>query len=142
MHNWFRTFLGKPHIRLVQYHQSFELRDTNSNHRRDDDKQFPIIYQNKSGLHLVNESSIKDLNSNFPEGSDFISHENFRPNVLVDYQKAWDEDLWKIMSINGVKFLRLLKCDRCPSTNVNARTGIKGQPTLTTLNKSVTYCFT
>ena len=135
--------MGKPNIRLVQYHQSFKLRETNSNNRRTDDKQFPIIYQNKSGLHLVNESSVRDLNSNFEveveRGS--VTYENFRPNVLVDYPKPWDEDLWKLISINGVSFLRLLKCDRCPATTVNPNTGIKGQPTLTTLNKSVIKFF-
>jgi len=131
--NWFEKFLGKPGIRLMQHHQDLSYRNTNSNERRTDDKKFPIIYQNKSGLHLVNESSINDLNAHFSQGSDPVIYENFRPNVVVDYPKPWDEDTWRYMSINGVSFLQLMNCDRCPSTTVNPKTGNPGQETLKAL---------
>ncbi|CAG2163332.1 unnamed protein product [Oppiella nova] len=132
---WFQTFLGKPGVRLLQHHESFDFRDTNSDKRRNDDKEFPIIYQNKSGLHLINESSISHLNSRFSEGADHVCHENFRPNVLVDYPQAWAEDTWKWMRINGVNFMRLLACDRCPSTTVNQKTAVKNMETLVALKK-------
>ncbi|CAG2180881.1 unnamed protein product [Oppiella nova] len=132
---WFETFLGKPGVRLLQHHESFEFRDTNSDKRRNDDKEFPIIYQNKSGLHLINESSISHLNSRFSEGADHVCHENFRPNVLVDYPQTWAEDTWKWMRINGVNFMRLLVCDRCPSTTVNQKTAVKNMETLVALKK-------
>jgi uncharacterized protein YcbX len=134
-HQWFETFLGKPGIRLVQHHQDLKYRDTNSNERRSDDHKFPIIYQNKSGLHLVNQSSVNDLNSRLSQESEALIYENFRPNVLVDYYKPWDEDTWKYMSINGVSFLQLMNCDRCPTTEVNPKTGKPGQQTLKTLRK-------
>ena len=137
VNQWFIKFLGKESVRLVQYHESFKKRDTNSDKRRTDDNKFPILYQNKSGLHLVNESSLQDLNRNFPEEADGVIYENFRPNLLVDYPKPWDEDMWQYMAINGVLFLRLLRCDRCPSTQVNPNTGFAGQPTLATLKKYI-----
>lgn len=135
VNQWFRSFLNRPSVRLLQYHDSFRLRDTNSNKRRTDDNKFPIIYQNKSGLHLINQCSVDDLNSNFPEGVEGVVYQNFRPNVLVDHPKPWDEDLWQYMTINGVLFVRLLRCDRCPSTQVNQSKGVGGQPTLATLTK-------
>ncbi|CAG2163333.1 unnamed protein product [Oppiella nova] len=67
---WFETFLGRPGVRLLQHHHSFDFRDSNTYDRRNDDKDYPIIYHNKSNVHLINESSISDLNSRLPEGSD------------------------------------------------------------------------
>ncbi|XP_054153440.1 mitochondrial amidoxime reducing component 2-like [Oppia nitens] len=133
VNHWFQTYLNNDSIRLVQHHSDFDYRDTNSDKRRPDDREFPIIYQNKSGLHLVNERSVADLNSRFTEGADHVTHENFRPNLLVDYPEPWTEDTWKWMSINGVNFKRLLSCDRCPSTTVNTDTGVKNMETLTAL---------
>ncbi|CAG2113491.1 unnamed protein product, partial [Medioppia subpectinata] len=131
--DWFQTFLGKPGIRLLQHHPSLDYRDTNSDQRRSDDKLYPIIYQNKSGLHLINESSVRDLNSRFTEGADHVTYENFRPNVLVDYPHPWAEDKWLWMRINKLKFMQLMNCDRCPSTTVNTETGVKNMETLVAL---------
>ena len=138
MNQWFRTFLNRPSVRLLQYHDSFKLRDTHSDERRNDDKKFPVIYQNKSGFHLVNQSSIEDLNRHFPEGKEGVVVENFRPNIVVNYPKPWDEDMWQYMSINGVLFMRLVLCNRCAATQVNQREGVRGQPTLATLRKLAT----
>ena len=138
VNQWFRTFLNRPSVRLLQFHDSFKLRDTNSDKRRSDDNKFPIIYQNKSGVHLVNQSSIDDLNSNFPGPSEGVVHQNFRPNILVNYPKPWDEDMWQYMLINDVLFIRLVLCNRCSVTQVNQREGVRGQPTLATLRKSAT----
>ncbi|CAG2168667.1 unnamed protein product [Oppiella nova] len=121
---WFETFIGRPGVRLLQHHQSFDFRDSESGKRRNDDKDFPIIYQNRSGLHLVNESSVSDLNSQFPEGEDQVLNDNFRPTVLVEYPEPWAEDNWKWMRINGVNFLMLISCDRCPTTCVDPETGV------------------
>lgn len=133
MNEWFSKYLGKEGVRLFQYHPSFVLRPTNSDGRRKDDEKYRIIFQNKSALHLVNETSIKDLNQRFTQGT--IDHKNFRPNVLVDYSTAYDEDKWKNMIINNVELLQILHCDRCNSTTVNQETGKLGLETLKALSK-------
>lgn len=118
---------------MFQYHRQFKLRPTNSDGRRRDDDKYEIIFQNKSSIHLVNEASINDLNKRFSQGS--VCHKNFRPNILVDTSKPYDEDKWKHMSIDDVEFVQLLNCDRCFSTTVNQETGKLGLETLKALSK-------
>ena len=139
VNQWFRTYLNRPSVRLLQYHDSFKLRNTHSAGRRTDDKKFPVIYQNKSGVHLVNQSSIDDLNSHIPESNERMVVDNFRPNIVVNYPKPWDEDMWQYMSINGVLFMRLLRCNRCFAIQVNQNKGVMGQSSLATLRKLATY---
>ena len=92
----------------------------------------------KSGVHLVNQTSIDDLNRHFPGGKEGVVVENFRPNIVVNYPKPWDEDMWQYMLINDVLFIRLVLCNRCAATQVNQMEGVRGQPTLATLRKSAT----
>src|SRR5438552_3842918 len=81
---WFQTFLGNPKIQLIQHHPKLEYRPTNSDERFSQEEKYPIIYQNKAGLHIVNEASIRDLNRKFKSESEPATEGNFRPNVLFD----------------------------------------------------------
>ncbi|CAG2166742.1 unnamed protein product [Oppiella nova] len=84
-----------------------------------------IIYQDKSGLLVINQSSVDDLNSRLPTDALKTSYRNFRPNILISECDAFDEDNWQWVSIRDVEFEHLKPCDRCVLTTINPDTGIK-----------------
>jgi uncharacterized protein YcbX len=131
---WFEKYLNKTGIKLIQHHPDLKYRPSRSDGRRTDGHKYLVAYQNNSSLHLVNENSVRDLNSKF-KTDNHVSYQNFRPNVIIDGPDAYDEDQWQYMSINGVQFLQLFNCDRCSATAVNTTTGLQNQETLSALRK-------
>jgi uncharacterized protein YcbX len=81
---------------------------------------------------VTNTASLKDLNDQL---RDPISMEHFRPNLVIEHTKAWDEDNWKKLRIGEV-ILRIPKpCARCKVINIDPITGEKGSEVLQTLAK-------
>ncbi|XP_054166553.1 mitochondrial amidoxime reducing component 2-like [Oppia nitens] len=135
VNQWFELYFGRPGVRLIQHHPDLNYRTSNSHKRSTEDHKYPVIFQNKSTLHLVNERSIDDLNTYISTGAESLKQENFRPNILISYPEAWAEDQWKWMQINRALFKRYLLCNRCPNITVNQDTGVKDMESLIALNK-------
>lgn len=99
-------------------------------------------------IQVASETSLRELNSRLSSsGSDEITVERFRPNVIVDSDnlEAWEEDEWRTLRINPPKtYLGSLstitgikneaididvvaRCARCQVPNVNPDTAIKNK---------------
>ncbi len=72
---------------------------------------------------LTTDASLARLNAWLAEGgSEPIGHDRFRPNVVVDGDEPFGEDLWDELSIGGVRFRRTMVCDRCVMTTIDRQT--------------------
>ncbi|CAD5123407.1 DgyrCDS11758 [Dimorphilus gyrociliatus] len=70
---------------------------------------------------LGSESSLKDLNDRIK--GDPLKMINFRPNIIIEGTKPWDEDDWEYVFINNVCFKRIKDCTRCPMTTLDPQKG-------------------
>ena len=60
---------------------------------------------------IASRSSLEDLNRRI--GSDFITMDNFRPNIVVKGCLAFDEDTWSYIKIGEEVLFRVVKpCER------------------------------
>lgn len=79
-------------------------------------------------VHIINESTVEDLNSRIENGN--VTHNNFRPNIVVKSEK-YAEDDWEWVKIGDVIFRKTKPCTRCIFTTINPESGIrdlKGEP--------------
>lgn len=89
-----------------------------------------VWYQDLFPILIINQSSIDDLNQRI-NGKFVASYSNFRPNIVVEYAGAYQEDQWKIIRINDIDFNFAKPCDRCTMVCVDRNTGQKsanGEP--------------
>lgn len=80
------------------------------------------MYQGKGTVHITNEKSIEDLNEKLPE-NEKVSHLNFRPNLVISTEAAFEEDHFQYYKINNVNLIYLYPCNRCPRTTVDPNKG-------------------
>lgn len=81
-------------------------------------------------LHLVTTASLADLNRRLPEP---VSHERFRPNLLVQGAEPYAEDGWSGLRVGGTELRSLAPCVRCAVTTVDPDDGSRGPEPLRTL---------
>lgn len=89
------------------------------------------MYQDGTGVHLVNQTSLDDLNSRLAQESTFkVSERNFRPNILVTDCPPFEEDKWRNIVIHDVRLTFLKPCERCVVTTIDPDTGVRsnGEP--------------
>ena len=92
-----------------------------------------IVFQDGSGVLLMNQKSIDDLNEKL-SAEQRVSAKNFRPNILVSDCNALEEDNWMYLKIRDIEFAFLKPCERCVLTTINPESGLKnGTEPLTTL---------
>ena len=78
-----------------------------------------------ASLHIVNESSVADLDrrvrQNNPKGIDnyFLSHEQFRPNVVLDLEKPYQEDDIQEIRVGGILMRNIGPTLRCNAIRLN-----------------------
>lgn len=61
--------------------------------------------------------------------------ERFRPNIVLEGGRAWDEDDWSEVSIGGHSFQLVKPCSRCKITTLDQTTGARsGDEPLRTLS--------
>lgn len=70
---------------------------------------------------LISEASLTDLNQRLSEP---VSMLRFRPNIVVNESKPYQEDGLEQFSINGISFTGLENCARCQVPNVDPATGV------------------
>lgn len=82
-------------------------------------------------LLLTNTASLNDLNSRLEES---VPMSRFRPNIVFEGDQAYQEDLWKHITIAGIDFELVKPCSRCGMTTINEK-GELGKEPLKTLAK-------
>jgi hypothetical protein len=81
-------------------------------------------------LLLATRASLDDLNARLEAP---LPMNRFRPNVVVDGCRAWEEDRWRRARLGEVA-VRLPKlCDRCVVTTTDQLTGERGAEPLRTM---------
>jgi len=75
---------------------------------------------------------LDDLNSRLQTP---VPMNRFRPNIVVEGGKAFDEDCWQHFTIGDAAFAGVKPCARCVLTTVNQETGEQGVEPLATLSK-------
>lgn len=81
-----------------------------------------LTFTDCAPLLVATEASLANVNKRLDKP---ISMIKFRPNIVVDGEKEWDEDFWAELAIDGKSTtLALTKlCNRCTSLNVDYATG-------------------
>jgi uncharacterized protein YcbX len=80
---------------------------------------------------LANRSSLEDISQ---KAGIKMEMERFRPNLVVETQKPFEEDGWKTLEIGSANFRIVKPCARCMLTTIDPKTGISGSEPLKTLN--------
>lgn len=88
---------------------------------------------------IISQASLDDLNTRIRTSSDHpagpssdLGMERFRPNIVIAGGKAFQEDRWKEIEINGTCFSLVKPCARCMIPTICQHTGEKGiEPTRT-----------
>jgi len=85
---------------------------------------------------LIGQSALDDLNERLeiPVGMD-----RFRPNLVFNGGKPFEEDQWEKVQIGQAKFKVTKPCARCVMTTINQQTAEKGKEPLKTLSTYRTF---
>jgi uncharacterized protein YcbX len=71
---------------------------------------------------LLGSESLDTLNRKLEKP---VTMQNFRPNIVVNTQKAHEEDSWDEIKIGEVIFKNVKLCSRCVLTTVDPKSGIR-----------------
>ncbi|XP_054707529.1 mitochondrial amidoxime reducing component 2-like isoform X2 [Uloborus diversus] len=126
--SWFESYLKISGVRFLQYLPNLE----NRKYVRNDPfyakmrKKQAISFQDLAALHILSVSSLEDLNSRI-EGKKMTLH-NFRPVVVVEGSKPYEEDAWEYIKFEGGAEAELLvPTTRCLLTTNDPETAILSQ---------------
>ena len=120
---WFTEYLGRP-CQLVYMPDGSERRI---------DPTFGkgiVAFSDGYPLHLTSAASLDDLNSRMSEA---IPMTRFRPNVVIEGGKAYEEDAWRRIRIGDVYFKVVKPCSRCKVTTVDQDTTVRSKEPLRTM---------
>ncbi len=109
INEWFSNYLNHS-VRLVTFKPHQET------------STFERSFVDEGAIHLVNESSISDLNNRLKNKSLI---KDFRPNIVVSGFEAYEEDQWKKIKIGNQLFEVVSKCPRCSMTSIVSEGRIK-----------------
>lgn len=113
---WFSAFLGSR-VRLVRMTDVFV--------RKTDPKYAPngqTGFSDGFPFLLVSNESLVDLNRKLDKP---ITMANFRPNIVVEGGRSFEEDSWKCIIINKLKLNVVKPCSRCQIPTIDPNTGEK-----------------
>lgn len=123
---WFSEFLNDE-VSLV-YMPDSERRAVNPKRARPGDI---VSFADAYPLLLISEASLDDLNQRLAEP---VEMRRFRPNLVISGCAPYAEDFFAELSIGGVAFRGVKRCERCVVTTVNPETGVQGKEPLRTLS--------
>jgi uncharacterized protein YcbX len=114
---WFSDYLGLT-CRLVQMSDEL-VRGVNPDYGQAGDE---VSFADGFPLLLISEASLNDLNSRLQTP---VSMRRFRPNLVVDGERAYQEDQWRRIRVGDVEFEGVKNCSRCVFTTIDPDTGVK-----------------
>jgi uncharacterized protein YcbX len=114
---WFSDYLGLP-CRLVQMTDEL-VRGVDPDYGRVGDE---VSFADGFPLLLISEASLADLNNRLQTP---VSMRRFRPNLVVDGERAYAEDQWRRIRVGDVEFEGVKNCSRCVFTTIDPDTGVK-----------------
>jgi len=117
-------WLGMP-VRMVYMEDSAVRQVDREFFEQDQDVSFADAFP----LLLTNKASLDDLNEKLDQG---VPMSRFRPNIVFEGTKPFQEDDWKRVSIAGIDFDLVKPCSRCGMTTINEK-GELGKEPLKTL---------
>ena len=85
-------------------------------------------FNRSASLHIINQASLdyveKKIRANHEnlENFDGLTYENFRPNILIETDKAFSEDLFTELRAGSILFRLVGPTIRCNVVRVNAAT--------------------
>ncbi|NHN55138.1 MOSC domain-containing protein [Calidifontibacter sp. DB0510] len=124
---WLEAATGRAGLRLV-WCDDPTRRTLNPAFTREGDH---AAYQDNSPVTLLGEESVRQLNEWI--GSDPLSHNRFRPNVVISGAAAFAEDGWRRIRIGAVPFRVGRRVDRCVMTTIDPVSAVKGKEPIRTL---------
>lgn len=124
---WFSDYLNDD-VRLVYMPES-ERRPVNPKRARSGDI---VSFADAYPLLVISEASLGDLNARLAAP---LEMRRFRPNLVLTECEPFAEDGFKTLSIGGVSFRAVKRCERCVVTLVDPDTGECGKEPLRTLAK-------
>lgn len=71
---------------------------------------------------VTSTASLEDLNSRLEQP---VEMRRFRPNIVVDGAKPWEEDHWETLVVGDVSLSVVKPCSRCILTTVDPDTGVQ-----------------
>ena len=123
---WFSTQLGQS-VRLVCMPQdSKRLIDTRYASNAE-----TVSFADGYPLLLVNHASFNELNDKLTKK---IEIGRFRPNVIINGAKSYEEDDWGSMKLGSARIEVVKKCARCVMVNINPSTAAKETEVLQVLS--------
>jgi uncharacterized protein len=78
-----------------------------------------VGFADMNSVLLISQESLGDLNSRLDNS---ISMRNFRPNIVVQGCKPYEEDNWGEIRIGECQFKVVQKCERCVFTTIDPDT--------------------
>ena len=98
INRWFSRYLGQE-CKLIRHHDKLGFSGKNQD----------ILYQDGAPVLMINETSVQDLNLRIEndhgdERRPKVKSDQFRPNVLFETDKPYEEDTWKFVKINDSEF--------------------------------------
>jgi uncharacterized protein YcbX len=120
---WFSDYLGVA-CRLVRMTDQL-VRPVNPDYGAPADQ---VSFADGFPLLLISGASLDDLNRRLPTP---VPMQRFRPNLVVDGERAYGEDSWRRIRVGEVEFAGVKNCSRCIFTTIDPHTGVKdaaGEP--------------
>lgn len=114
---WFSDYLGFS-CRLVQMSDEL-VRGVNPDYGQAGDE---VSFADGFPLLLISQASLNDLNSRLQTP---VSMRRFRPNLVVDGERAYQEDQWRRIRVGDVEFEGVKNCSRCVFTTIDPDTGVR-----------------
>lgn len=84
----------------------------------------PVTFADGFQILVTTTGSLAALNANLvANGEAPVGMERFRPNIVIDCDEPWQEDLWAAIDIGGNRLDLVKPCARCIMTTQDQRTG-------------------
>lgn len=91
-----------------------------------------VAFQDAYPLHLINLSSVRDVESRLPfnksaktHNKHLLSTTRFRPNIIITGPEPYAEDAWKIITMGRFEYHVSCRTARCTLPNVDPMSGVK-----------------
>ena len=112
INRWFSKYLGQE-CKLIRHHDKLGFRGSktvvNGTLVKKRGKNLDIIYQDGAPILFINEKSVQELNEliekdHGDERRPKVKADQFKPNIIFETDKPYEEDTWKFVKINDSEF--------------------------------------